>query len=210
MRFGNVMFALAVAALFGATSAFAEGDPYTLSTCPVTGKELGVRPISEVIDGRDIKFCCNGCPEKFKADQAAYMEKVDAAMIEDQEDSYPLKECVVRGTALGDSPVSFVVNNRLVKTCCASCAAKVKENPEEHIAKLDEAVIEAQLDDYPLKDCIVAGEPLGSMGDPINYVAGNRLVRFCCAGCKRAFDANPANYLAKLDADADEDAGEGE
>lgn len=58
---------------------------------------------------------------------------------------------------------------------------------------------------YPLTTCVVAGGKLGSMGKPVTYVykrAGqpDRTVMFCCKGCIRKFEKEPAKYLAKLDA----------
>ncbi len=61
----------------------------------------------------------------------------------------------------------------------------------------------AQGEEYPLDVCIVSGQKLGSMGDPIVITQEGREVRFCCAGCVPKFKAEPAKYLAKLDA-ADE------
>ena len=63
----------------------------------------------------------------------------------------------------------------------------------------------AESDDYPLNTCVVSGEDLGSMGDPIVYwhkVDGepDREVRFCCERCQGRFESNPDKYLAKLDA----------
>jgi hypothetical protein len=59
-------------------------------------------------------------------------------------------------------------------------------------------------DNYPLKTCVVSGEPLGSMGDSFQYThkeAGkpDRLVRFCCEGCVDDFKKEPAKFLKKLD-----------
>ena len=58
---------------------------------------------------------------------------------------------------------------------------------------------------YPLKTCVVSGGKLGGMGKPVTYVykqAGqpDRTVMFCCKGCIRKFEKEPATYLAKLDA----------
>lgn len=50
------------------------------------------------------------------------------------------------------------------------------------------------------KTCPVSGEPLGSMGTPIKVTAAGRDVFLCCEGCKEKFEANPAEFLAKLDA----------
>ena len=66
--------------------------------------------------------------------------------------------------------------------------------------------------DYPLDVCVVSGAKLGSMGDPIVFNHEGREVRFCCGNCIDDFKAEPAKFLAKLDAGksdkpADEHAG---
>jgi hypothetical protein len=60
---------------------------------------------------------------------------------------------------------------------------------------------------YPLKTCLVSDESLGSMGDAVAYihrVAGqpDRVDFFCSGGCTDDFKANPAKFLAKVDAAA--------
>jgi hypothetical protein len=52
---------------------------------------------------------------------------------------------------------------------------------------------------YPLETCIVAGEPLGSMGEPVVIIHEGREIKFCCDSCRPKFEADPANYLPKLD-----------
>jgi len=52
---------------------------------------------------------------------------------------------------------------------------------------------------YPLDFCIVSGQKLGSMGEPVDYMHEGRLIRLCCSGCLRAFQRDPAKYLAELD-----------
>jgi len=51
---------------------------------------------------------------------------------------------------------------------------------------------------YPLDTCIVSGNRLGSMGDPITKVYDGREVKFCCAPCVEEFEASPAEFLEKL------------
>ncbi len=53
-------------------------------------------------------------------------------------------------------------------------------------------------DPYLLDVCVVSGEKLGSMGEPVDIVVANRLVRFCCSGCIGAFYKAPAVHLAEL------------
>ena len=51
---------------------------------------------------------------------------------------------------------------------------------------------------YPLKTCIVSGEKLGEMGDPVVFVHDGQEIKLCCKNCKPKFDAEPAKYLSKL------------
>jgi YHS domain-containing protein len=47
--------------------------------------------------------------------------------------------------------------------------------------------------------CVVSGEPLDAMGEPVVYNHEGREVKFCCNGCIKKFKADPAKYLAMLD-----------
>jgi hypothetical protein len=55
---------------------------------------------------------------------------------------------------------------------------------------------------YPLAECLVSGEKLGSMGKPVVFVLEGREIKLCCKGCERDFRKNSARYLATLDAAA--------
>jgi hypothetical protein len=62
----------------------------------------------------------------------------------------------------------------------------------------------AKADAYPLDTCVVSGEKLGSMGDPYVLVhkqdgKPDRTVKFCCKGCLKDFQKDPAKYLKLLD-----------
>ena len=185
-----------------AAAAATSGDPYPLSTCPVSGEELGGMgdPVVYDHEGREIRFCCNGCVGKFKADPAKYIEKIDAEIVKQHLANYPLDTCVVTDEELGSmgDAMPVVVNNRLFALCCMGCKKKLSADPAKYFNKLDAAVIKAQTADYPLDTCVVTGEKLGSMGDPVDYVFENRLVRFCCKGCIGKFEADPLKYMAKL------------
>ncbi len=61
------------------------------------------------------------------------------------------------------------------------------------------AVVQAQLPTYPLQTCVVSGDKLGGMGNPVDYVHEGRLVRFCCSGCIATFKKDPSKYLKKID-----------
>jgi YHS domain-containing protein len=195
----------------GAVSAKAKQIPnvvssmaYPLSKCLVSGEELGgmEKPISFDYEGREIKFCCKGCVPKFEANPETYLKKLDQAIIDAQVAHYPLTKCPVSGESLDamGKPFDLVVDNRLVRLCCKGCVKKVEADPKKVLAQIDQAVAAAQLPTYPLETCVVSGEELGGMGDTINYVYGTTLVRLCCKGCIRRFEAEPQKYLAKLTA----------
>lgn len=55
---------------------------------------------------------------------------------------------------------------------------------------------------YPLDTCVVTGEKLGSMGDRIAYKVGDTEVQLCCKMCVGKLTADPAKYVAMVQAAA--------
>lgn len=51
---------------------------------------------------------------------------------------------------------------------------------------------------YPLKKCLVTGEPLMSKGHVVTEVYNGQEVKFCCEPCQQAFHLSPETYMAKL------------
>ena len=118
-------------------------------------------------------------------------------------ESYALDICPVSGEKLGSmgDPITREIEGREVKFCCEACIAPYEADVEGFSDKIDEAIIAQQKDHYPLDTCVVMDQvELGEMGDPVDYVYGNRLVRFCCGGCVSAFEDDPEQYIKKLDA----------
>lgn len=53
---------------------------------------------------------------------------------------------------------------------------------------------------YPLKTCVVSGEPLGGdHGEPYVFVHGGSEVKLCCKPCLKDFNKEPAKFLKKMD-----------
>jgi len=181
-------------------------EPYTLSTCPVSGEKLGSmgNPVVLTVEGREVRLCCKGCVGKIEKDAAKYLKIVDQGLVAQQKPYYPAATCVVSGEPLveegKDIGLEVIVKNRLFRLCCKGCVKKLKENPSTYFADLDERVKEDQRDDYPIETCLVSGEKLGSMGDPVEVVVGNRLVRLCCSGCQPKFGKDPTTFISRLDA----------
>lgn len=211
MRPRLTFLVLSMTLLLSPAGAWAQGkakspDPYTLATCPVSGKKLGGMgdPVIKSYEGREVRFCCGGCVGTFEKDQAAHFKKIDAQLIAEQKPYYPLEVCLVSKEPLKekgkDVGIDFLVGNRLVRLCCEGCTKKLLKNPKKYLARLDKAVAKAQRASYPLETCVVGGGKLGSMGKPVETVVGNRLVRLCCKGCLPKLHASPHKYLPKLDA----------
>jgi hypothetical protein len=60
---------------------------------------------------------------------------------------------------------------------------------------------------YPLTTCVVSGEKLGEMGEPVVFVYTNKGVnqeiKFCCPMCKGRFLKDPDTYMKPImDAEA--------
>lgn len=115
---------------------------------------------------------------------------------------YPLGVDPVTGERLGDpdSQIVIVHQGRELRFASSETAGRFREDPGTVLARLDARIIADQLPIYPLESCIVSGETFpSSMGEPVNVVVGNRLVRFCCAMCEPKFREDPEGYLARLD-----------
>jgi YHS domain-containing protein len=187
----------------GAEDKAAVSFPYPLDVCPVSGQKLGSMgdPVVKTYDGREVRFCCANCIEKFESDKDTYWQKVDEQIVATQLMHYPIDACIVSGSKLGSmgKPINYVYNNRLVRFCCGGCKPKLEADPKAYFRKLDQKIIEQQIKTYPLDTCVVSDAKLGSMGDPVNYIYENRLVRFCCADCIETFESNPAAHMDKID-----------
>ncbi len=114
---------------------------------------------------------------------------------------YPFTTCLVTGKDLTgkEDAVTYVHEGRQLRFWCNMCLGKFKKDPSTYLKKFDRAIAKSQLPLYPVNTCVVSGMKLGSMGEPIDYVHKNRLVRFCCKGCIPKFEKDPDQYLAKLD-----------
>lgn len=117
-----------------------------------------------------------------------------------QPTAYPLKNDVVSGEPLGDHPVIETIDGREVHFASAKTADAFKLGAEAMQKAMDDQIVAATKDAYPLKTCVVSDEELGDMGDPIIYVnrATNQMVKFCCGSCLKKFKKDPGTYLPKL------------
>lgn len=63
------------------TNQVSNATPYPLDTCLVEDSKLGSmgEPYVFVHEGREIKFCCEGCLPEFKKEPAKYLAKLTVA-----------------------------------------------------------------------------------------------------------------------------------
>ncbi len=132
------------------------------------------------------------------------------------------KVCPVMDEPLGSmgNPIKVTVGDKPLFLCCKGCIKKIEAEPAKFLAMVygegsqgegetrsggaiesavsitvtastqaDAALIARQ------KDCPVMDEPLGSMGDPIKVMIGDKPVFLCCKGCIKKIKADPAKYL---------------
>lgn len=66
------------------------------------------------------------------------------------------------------------------------------------LSAADGTATPAAVKPYPLKTCIVSGQPLDAMGGPEVLVKDGQEVKFCCPKCIKTFNQDPAKYLAQL------------
>lgn len=181
------------------------GDPWPLDTCVVAGMELGSMgdPIVHLHEGREVRFCCAGCIGSFEDNPAQFLDRADVTITQQQADIYPLDYCIVdtdeKLSEEMSENVTAVIGNRLLAFCCPGCESEARANPARYLEKLDKAVVDKQGDDYPLETCVISGQPLDSMGGPVDHVLANHLVRLCCKGCLPKVEEDPAAVLAKLE-----------
>ena len=137
--------------------------------------------------------------EKKAAAPAKALASPDPA-VQAQMPFYPMQTCLVSGEDLVAGETEDVLyEGRLVRLCCGGCKKKFSADPAAMIAQLDAAAVRAQKPYYPMSDCLISDEKLGSMGDPIELIHDGRLARLCCKGCVKSFQKDPAKYFATVD-----------
>jgi hypothetical protein len=175
---------------------------YAIGTCIVSGERLGASTVNHVHNNRLVRLANADAVTAFKADPKKHLDALDKRIIETQLPGYPMENCPVGGPlgSMGD-PVNFIYMNRLVRLCCGACEKSLVSDPGKYLGKLDAAYSKHQREQYPMDSYVVTGAKLGSMGEPVEVVAGTTLVRLCCESCLPKFKANPVEFLANLPQD---------
>lgn len=78
----------------------------------------------------------------------------------------------------------------------AGCSDESATTNTDPPAQAEPATAEA---DYPLEVCVVSGEKLGSMGDPIEVTVQDHTFKLCCASCEDELRENPDKFIKVLE-----------
>lgn len=173
---------------------FKQTPSYPLTTCVACGKALPATPIEYVKNNHLYRLDVADCQKAVDADPAGAWKKIEAAVVAQQKPTYPLKVSAVSDKALEATAIDHAYGTRLVRLASAEEVAAFEKNPAPAMAKIDKALIEAQLAGYAMKNCPVSKEELGKDGPAVDYLYGTKLVRFCCKDCIATFEKDPSKY----------------
>jgi len=165
----------------------AHKTPSASASCPVSGEAIDLSASVATDDG-PVFFCCKDCIAKYKADPAKYAEKVALQRKALADRAKVQVTCPVSKEPV-DPAVSVESGGTKVYFCCKSCVKKYEAEPAKYASALANSYT------YQTK-CPVMGEEI----DPKAFTTtGDGMkVYFCCKGCDKKFNANPAKYAANM------------
>ncbi|MCA8959377.1 MAG: hypothetical protein KDC38_02640 [Planctomycetes bacterium] len=181
--------------------------------CPISKEPIDGKTFV-TFQGKTIGFCCPRCDAAFNAwpdeRKAAYIAAEESAPAPAKPVSTPawtepynLNRCLVSDEEIGDmgKPVILQVEGREIRFCCKGCVPTFEKDPAKVWRKIDDLMFNDQLRYYPLKTCVVTGDPLESKGKDVarNVIVGNRLFRVASEDAEKKLRSDPAKYVRKLD-----------
>jgi len=92
---------------------------------------------------------------------------------------------------------TFLATALLLAAGASLQAAQDTKAKQEKPAKTDEVVIAEQAPSYPLDTCVVSGKKMEKV---VETVIDGHLVRTCCDMCPEKVKAEPAKFIAKIEA----------
>jgi YHS domain-containing protein len=117
--------------------------------CPLTGEPINKKYYAD-FEGKRVYFCCPACIEKFKADPAGYIKKMEDQGITLAKAPKLQTVCPVAGGPI-DKKVFTDYKGQRVYFCCADCQAKFKADPEKYMKKMKDEGVELEKAPAPKK-----------------------------------------------------------
>ncbi|MCG3127945.1 MAG: hypothetical protein CHACPFDD_02818 [Phycisphaerae bacterium] len=177
-----------VAAMAFGLPASAQDKAASGAKCPISGEPID-KSVSVKHKGKDVYFCCPKCKGAFEKEPGKYADAVKAQW----EALRPLAvqvTCPVTGKTINKK---ISVDSPHGPLCFADEDAKAKYQKEPK-------AFESRLADcysYQTQCAVMAEDEI----DPTVYVEHEgRKVYFCCRNCIKKFNAEPAKYVAAVDA----------
>lgn len=167
----------------------AQDAPKFSATCPVSGGAAKEDHFVEK-DGKKIYFCCENCPNTFKASPEKFTANVNFQLLE-------TKQMTQVGCPLSGGPVSAEMKVKIgdveVGFCCDQCQGKIaKMEKKEQIA----AVFASTDKGFTMQtECPISGHAL-DVNQFVEHAGQN--IYFCCEDCVKAFKADPAKFADKI------------
>jgi YHS domain-containing protein len=171
------------------------------ATCPVSGQPAIEDSVVDLKNGAKVYFCCKNCPKAYAANPEKFALKVGRQLLETGQ--VVQVACPITGQPVNEETL-VEVGKAKAGFCCKNCLGKYNKADDD--GKLE--ILFAKLGEGEAftrqTKCPVSGKPIGA---EFALEHEGKQVYFCCPNCPKAFEANPAKFMAKLPQFA-KDAGE--
>lgn len=160
------------------------------ATCPVAGKPAIEKCTSKYAKDKNVYFCCGNCKKKFDKDSKPFAAKANFQLAQTGQ----VTQVACPFTGKDCNPDATVdVDGVSVAFCCNGCKGKANKADDKV------ALVFAKIGKgYTTQTkCPVSGKPIDVTKSTEHE---GRKVYFCCDGCPKAFDKDPAKFAAKLPA----------
>jgi YHS domain-containing protein len=178
-------------AVGGLTAAEKEaGEKEFKATCPVSGKPAIETSYVENESGKKVYFCCKNCPKAYEKEPEKFANKAYLQMLETEQ--IVQVGCPVSGHPV-DPETAVEIGNTTVAFCCEKCQGTFNEASDDDKVAMLFADFEKG---FTLQNlCPVSNKPINPEA---SVEHDGKKVYFCCEGCPKAFEADPAKFTAKL------------
>ena len=162
------------------------------ATCPVSGQPAIEDSVVDLKNGAKVYFCCKNCPKAYAKDPEKFALKVGRQLLETGQ--VVQVSCPITGKPVNEETL-VEVGKAKAGFCCKNCLAKYNKADDD--AKLE--ILFAKLGEGESftrqTKCPVSGKPISA---EFAVEHEGKQVYFCCPNCPKAFEANPAKFVAKL------------
>lgn len=168
----------------------AEEEAKSCGLCPLSGKPAQ-KEVAVEYKGKQVYFCCPGCPAGFEKDPEKFAKKVALQWL--VTDQIVQVACPLSGGPVDAEKTVKLADGAEVAFCCGNCQGKVaKAAPEDALAMIFGTLEKG----FTLQTtCPLSGKPINP---EVSVSYQDKDVYFCCPGCPAGFEADPAKYTAKL------------